>query len=138
MISRRGVWLIAAGIIGVVAVICGAAATHMFRADPRQAAFVGTAAQYGMYHALALLGLVALDGDGGRSRLLGFAGWCFLLGALLFSGSLLLLAATGLAGFGYATPVGGILVILGWAALALYGAVRLRGAPAGQERGPPR
>jgi uncharacterized membrane protein YgdD (TMEM256/DUF423 family) len=127
---RVPAWLIGAGVIGAIGVAAGAAAAHMLRgADPRAAALVGTAAQYGIYHALALVGMAALESarPGYCGWVFGAAGWCFLVGAVLFSGSLLLLAATGATVIGYVTPVGGILLVLGWVLLAVNGLVRLRG-----------
>lgn len=76
-----------------------------------------TGAEYQMYHALALvaLGLVARHE---RSRLLNAAGWSFLGGIALFSGSLYLLTTTGQRWMGAITPFGGLLFILGWGLLA--------------------
>jgi uncharacterized membrane protein YgdD (TMEM256/DUF423 family) len=126
---RRAVWLIGAGLIGAFSVGAGAASSHLLRTDPRAGALVATAAQYGIYHALALLALAALDGLGeGRARLRGIAGGCFLVGAALFSVSLVLLAATGPPVFGMATPFGGTLLIIGWLFLALDGATSLAAA----------
>jgi uncharacterized membrane protein YgdD (TMEM256/DUF423 family) len=138
--TRRGaVWLIGAGILGALSVAAGAAAAHLLRTDPHAGALVATAAQYGIYHALALLALAALDAFGeGRARLRAAAGWCFLLGAALFSMSLVLLAATGQAGFGLATPVGGTILILGWLLVAVDGATSLAAALRGRRQGPRR
>lgn len=80
-----------------------------------------TAAEYQMSHGLALLtvGLLSLYR---RSRALQFAGWSFLIGVLLFSGSLYLLVLTGITRLGAITPLGGTAFILGWIALAVAGA----------------
>lgn len=82
-----------------------------------------TAAEYQMYHALGLLavGLLSLRG---RRTSLEVAGWAFLLGIVLFSGSLYLLVMTGKVWMGAITPFGGVSFIVGWAAL-LLGARRL-------------
>lgn len=86
-----------------------------------------TAAEYQMYHALGLLavGLLSLKG---RRRSLEVAGWSFLIGILLFSGSLYLLVMTGVFKLGAVTPFGGVSFIVGWVAL-LIGARAL--VPAG-------
>ena len=78
-----------------------------------------TAAQYHMYCALAILavGLLAATGRGGAA--LEFAGWSFLLGSIVFSGSLYVLAATGIKSLGMITPVGGLIMIAAWVALAM-------------------
>ena len=120
-------WILCAGLAGLVSVAAGAAGSHALGGDPRAALLVGTAAQYGMYHALALLGVAALAGrpDLVAARLLAAAGLLFVAGIVLFCGSLYLLALSGQRGFGYVTPVGGTALLLGWAALAV-GALRAR------------
>ncbi len=79
-----------------------------------------TAAEYQMYHALGLL-VVGLLLRSGPSTTLQIAGWSFLLGIVLFSGSLYLLVLTGKTWRGAVTPFGGVLFIVGWAALAFAG-----------------
>jgi uncharacterized membrane protein YgdD (TMEM256/DUF423 family) len=51
------------------------------------------------------------------------AGWSFLLGSLIFSGSLYILSTTGIRGMGAITPIGGVLMLIGWIALALAAGV---------------
>ena len=116
------VWLLAAAIGGLVAVGAGATGSHLLAAENARAALlVGTASQYGMYHALALLGVAVLAGrhDLVAERLLTAAGALFVAGIVLFSGSLYLLALTGARGFGYVTPFGGVAFLLGWTALVV-------------------
>jgi uncharacterized membrane protein YgdD (TMEM256/DUF423 family) len=76
-----------------------------------------TAAQYHVYCALAILavGLVVATGRDGAA--LQAAGWLFLLGSLVFSGSLYVMSVTGLAWLGAITPIGGAAMLAGWAAL---------------------
>ncbi len=78
-----------------------------------------TAAQYHMYCALALLAVGVLAETGRGSTTLEFAGWSLLLGSLVFSGSLYVLAVTGLKWLGAITPIGGVVMLVGWLALAL-------------------
>jgi uncharacterized membrane protein YgdD (TMEM256/DUF423 family) len=76
-----------------------------------------TGARYHMYHALGLLAVawaVARWPGGWASA----AGWLFVAGTVLFSGSLYLLAVTGVRALGAVTPFGGLAFILGWLALA--------------------
>jgi uncharacterized membrane protein YgdD (TMEM256/DUF423 family) len=114
-------WILIAGLAGLTAVAAGAMAAHALP-DARAVGLVTTGAQYAMFHALALLGLAALAERGlGSARLLAVAGWCFVGGIALFSGSLYLLGATGRVGFAHVTPWGGGAFLLGWAALAVYG-----------------
>jgi uncharacterized membrane protein YgdD (TMEM256/DUF423 family) len=111
-------WLAIAGIVGLVSVAAGAAAAHL--ADPRAGELLRTAALYGMVHAAALPALAALCAQrtlGGRIAAL--AGWSFAGGLVLFPPSLVALAVTGWRFWGFATPVGGGLLMLGWAALAV-------------------
>ncbi|MCA9041388.1 MAG: DUF423 domain-containing protein [Planctomycetaceae bacterium] len=74
-------------------------------------------ARYQMYHALALIGLGLLAGRRPH-KLLNAAGYCFLGGILLFSGSLYLLVLSGVTILGAITPIGGTLMIIGWGLFA--------------------
>lgn len=76
-----------------------------------------TGARYQMYHAIGII-LVGLLAKTSPSRTLSVAGWCFLLGIVLFSGSLYLLTFTGKTILGAITPFGGLFMIFGWVALA--------------------
>lgn len=73
---------------------------------------------YQMIHALGLF-LVSLAVAGRRAGRVRLAGYSFLLGILFFSGSLYLLVLTGAKAWGAVTPIGGVLFLLGWAALAI-------------------
>ena len=104
---------------GFLAVAAGAFGAHALRrrvAEDLLAVFQ-TGAQYHMYHALALIaaGLVGLRAPSGAARA---AGWLFLVGTVLFSGSLYALALTGMRKLGAITPIGGMAFLVGWIALA--------------------
>lgn len=118
-----GKWLVAAAASGLVAVAAGAFAAHGLRGlGDLRLGWLETGARYQMYHALALLGVALLARERlGRSRALALAGWGFLGGSLLFSGSLYLLALTGPSPLVWVTPVGGLLMLAGWAGLAQHG-----------------
>lgn len=77
-----------------------------------------TAAEYQMYHALAIIavGLLSRYRPGG---MLSIAGWSFCLGILLFSGCLYALTLTGERWLGAIVPIGGVLFLVGWFALAV-------------------
>jgi uncharacterized membrane protein YgdD (TMEM256/DUF423 family) len=116
--ARLGV--LAAALFGLTGVAAGAFGAHALRARlaPELLAPYETAARYQQLHALALLGAswVAQQWPGRA------AGACLVLfasGILLFSGSLYLLALTGAQVLGWLTPLGGLLLLLGWLALAL-------------------
>ncbi len=116
-------WLAAGAANGLIAVAMGAFAAHGLkdRLPPEALGWIKTAADYQMWHGLALLGIAALT-QSGRVQGLRPAGWALLLGMLLFSGSLYLLALTGWRSFAFVTPIGGAALLLGWA-LILWRAV---------------
>jgi uncharacterized membrane protein YgdD (TMEM256/DUF423 family) len=92
-----------------LAVGLGAFGAHALktRLTPDMLAIFETGVRYQIYHALALLLLAAVRGP---SK----AGWCFTAGILLFSGSLYILALTGVRKWGAVTPIGGVLFLIGW------------------------
>ncbi len=111
-------WLIAGVVNGLIAVAVGAFGAHGAKDWPeRYLNALRTGAQYEMYHALALLAVALLP----RTATTAVAGWCFLAGIIIFCGSLYLLAATRVNGFGAITPIGGVLFLVGWAALIVFG-----------------
>ena len=101
-----------------MAVLAGAFGAHALRERLTAAdlATFETAARYQMYHALALLA-VAWQVDRGNARAK-TAGWLFLAGILLFSGSLYVLTLCGIRWMGAVTPLGGVAFLLGWLVLA--------------------
>ena len=105
---------------GFISVAAGAFGAHALRArlSPEMLAAFETGARYQMYHALALLAAAFMAGDG-CCRPAVWAGWLFLIGTLLFSGSLYALALTGTRGLGAITPFGGVAFLAGWLCLAL-------------------
>ena len=80
-----------------------------------------TGARYHSYHALALLATAWAITRWPDARAAGAAGWLFVGGTLLFSGSLYLMTLTGQRWLGAVTPFGGLLLIAGWACLAWVG-----------------
>lgn len=110
-----------ASVSGMLAVVLGAFGAHALKArlDDYSLGVWETAVQYHFYHALALLavGIVALGQP--QSTLLRSSGWLFLVGTLVFSGSLYLLAVSGTRWLGAVTPLGGLAFIGGWACLAV-------------------
>jgi uncharacterized membrane protein YgdD (TMEM256/DUF423 family) len=122
-----GIWIAAAALNGLIAVAMGAFAAHGLKAalGPATLGWVKTGADYQLWHALALLGIGILY-ERQPERLLELAGWLMLVGVVLFSGSLYLLAIVGWLGFASATPFGGVALLLGWAALLWHGLGKLR------------
>jgi uncharacterized membrane protein YgdD (TMEM256/DUF423 family) len=105
---------------GLLAVAAGAFGAHGLRArlEPAMLLVFETGARYQMYHALALFG-VAWAASRWPGRFTTAAGWCFVVGTVLFSGSLYLLALTGVRAWGAVTPLGGVAFLAGWLCLAL-------------------
>lgn len=103
-----------------VAVAAGAFGAHALRArlDAGALAVFETGARYQMYHALGLLavGWAAARWPGPWATR---AGWLFVLGTVLFSGSLYGLALSGVRWLGAITPLGGVAFLGGWICLAL-------------------
>ena len=80
-----------------------------------------TGVRYQVWHALALLAIGILGGHSGSgSRWLSAAGWLFLVGTVLFSGSIYLLATMGWRWLGPVTPLGGTALLAGWLCLAIW------------------
>lgn len=103
-----------------MAVALGAFGAHALKArlSPEMAAVWQTGVQYHAWHALALLAVgILLAQDPSRGGLV-VAGWLFAAGIVLFSGSLYVLALTGVRGFGAITPLGGVAWLAGWAVFA--------------------
>jgi uncharacterized membrane protein YgdD (TMEM256/DUF423 family) len=118
--------LIAGAIIGGLSVAGGAFGAHGLKAvleASGQSANWETAARYAMVHALALVA-VGLFGAirPAAAGLLVPATWCFLAGTVIFSGCLAALALSGVRILGAIVPIGGVLLIAGWALLALAAA----------------
>jgi uncharacterized membrane protein YgdD (TMEM256/DUF423 family) len=104
----------------LVAVAAGAFGAHALRArlGPELLAVFETGARYQMYHALALLA-VAWAANRWPGTMVVWAGWLFVAGTLLFSGSLYALSLSGARWLGAVTPLGGLCFLAGWLCLAL-------------------
>jgi uncharacterized membrane protein YgdD (TMEM256/DUF423 family) len=111
----RRLWIRLAALSGLVSVAAGAFAAHGV-ADPAARDWLHTGANYEAIHALAVLAVAALFPSGARR--VGWPSALFLLGSLLFSGSLYVMALGGPRWLGAVTPVGGLLFLAGWATLA--------------------
>ncbi len=111
-------FFLAGSIAGVLAVLLGAFATHALRdqLDPDTLQVFETGTRYQMYHALALLG-AGLALTRWPSNWIEIAGWLFVAGIIIFSGSLYALSLTGVRWMGAITPFGGLALIAGWICL---------------------
>jgi uncharacterized membrane protein YgdD (TMEM256/DUF423 family) len=111
---------VGAATAGFVGVALGAFGAHALRARlaPELLAVFETGVRYQMYHAFAAFAAAWACARWQR-RVLGVAGWLFLAGILIFSGSLYLLALSGERWLGAITPIGGGLFLAGWVLLAV-------------------
>ncbi|NET01783.1 MAG: DUF423 domain-containing protein [Sphaerospermopsis sp. SIO1G2] len=116
------IFITIAAIFGGLSVAGGAFGAHALRdkVSERMLEIFDTGARYQMYHALALL-LVGIF----MSRLenppmtLVASGWLFIVGVVIFSGSLYVLSLTGIKSLGAIAPLGGTALIAGWVVLAI-------------------
>jgi uncharacterized membrane protein YgdD (TMEM256/DUF423 family) len=115
-----------AAILGALAVALGAFGAHALKkmVPPETVTTFETGVRYQFYHVFALLAVAILFGSF-PGKNLQYAGMCFIIGIILFSGSLYALTALsatktdGLRGIGVITPIGGIFFIIGWVFLFL-------------------
>jgi uncharacterized membrane protein YgdD (TMEM256/DUF423 family) len=110
-------FLAVGSISALLAVAAGAFGAHALRQrlSPEMLNAFEVGARYHMYHSLAL---VAVAWASTRWPGAGAAGWLFVAGILVFSGSLYLLGLTGHRWLGAVTPVGGLAFLVGWLLLA--------------------
>ena len=116
-------FLLIGSVAAFLAVGLGAFGAHGLRTrlSPEMLAVFETGVRYHMFHALALL-VTALVMGHMSGWLVASAGWFFTAGIVLFSGSLYLLALTGITILGAITPLGGLAFLIGWACLAIAAA----------------
>ncbi len=112
-------FLLLGALSGAIAVAAGAFGAHALKArlSPDALAVFETGARYQMFHALALVAAAwaSVRFPGAATSA---AGWLFLAGTLLFSGSLYALTLSGVRALGAITPFGGVCFSAGWLALA--------------------
>ena len=109
------IWMLLASLSGLLGVAAGAFGAHGV-GDPQAKAWLQTGGHYQLIHALAVFACVFLWRLGGSTAQV--AAWLFLAGSTIFAGTLYAMALGGPRGLGAVTPIGGVLLILGWAALA--------------------
>jgi uncharacterized membrane protein YgdD (TMEM256/DUF423 family) len=116
---HRG-FFIAGCLLAFTGVALGAFGAHALKArlTPEMLATFETGVRYQLVHALALLAVAwacaQVPGRAPRA-----AGWLFVIGVVLFSGSLYLLTVSGVRAFGVVTPFGGMAMLTGWLCLAV-------------------
>ncbi|WML91172.1 DUF423 domain-containing protein [Thiothrix lacustris] len=112
-------FLLIGSLSGMLAVILGAFGAHGLEqlVDAKMLQRFHTGVEYQFYHALALL-VISILYKNIRNKYIVFAGYAFLLGMILFSGSLYLYVLTGIKGIAMITPIGGLSFVIGWGLLA--------------------
>lgn len=122
LLNAMQIFLAIAAILGGLSVAGGAFASHALQGQLSERAIevFGTGIRYQMYHSLALLAVAMLI-HLFEAALPWFtaAGWLFVAGIVLFSGSLYLISLAGIKAVGPITPIGGLAFMAGWACLAI-------------------
>ncbi|ERM82442.1 hypothetical protein P872_18185 [Rhodonellum psychrophilum GCM71 = DSM 17998] len=117
---KKGKYIRLAAILGALAVAIGAFGAHglssILESTGKQATFE-TAVNYHFYHVFAIFGTAILFEIFPEKTLLKKSIWLFFVGIIIFSGSLYILALTGINILGAITPLGGVAFILGWTLL---------------------
>jgi uncharacterized membrane protein YgdD (TMEM256/DUF423 family) len=119
-------FLVAGSALGALAVILGAFGAHGLKkiVPPETVTTFETGVRYQFYHCFALI-LVAILAERFNAAWMNYAGYAFITGILLFSGSLYLLtilkatATVGLNGIGAITPIGGLFLVAGWVCMVV-------------------
>lgn len=124
--STSRVLIMAGGILGLLGVVAGAMGVHALRdvLDAKALNTFETGVRFQMYHALALLAVGSLAGRW-KTGFVKLSGVLFTAGVVLFSGSLYILAITGIGVFGAIAPLGGLSLMAAWTSL-IVGAIRQR------------
>jgi uncharacterized membrane protein YgdD (TMEM256/DUF423 family) len=117
-----------AALFGLLGVAAGAFGAHGLesRVSAEQLEWWGTGARYQQIHAVALLVVGWSAGEWTRWKQR--AGWCFTLGMIVFAGTLYAMTLGGPRILGAVTPLGGLLLMLGWAAVAAHAITQRRGS----------
>jgi uncharacterized membrane protein YgdD (TMEM256/DUF423 family) len=113
------IFLILGALFAFIAVAAGAFGAHVLkeRMSTDMLAVFEVGVRYQMYHALALI-VTAWMHTKWPSTIVTTSGYCFIIGIILFSGSLYLLSLSGVKWLGAITPLGGLAFLAGWACMA--------------------
>lgn len=118
-------FIVIGGLLAGLAVVIGAFGAHALKASltERGVAIWETGVQYQMFHSVALIAVGLLLMLFSTQKLLRLAGFAFLIGTILFSGSLYLIALLKITNLGLITPIGGLFFIVGWV-LLIFAAIK--------------
>jgi uncharacterized membrane protein YgdD (TMEM256/DUF423 family) len=120
----QSIFLFFGALFALIGVGMGAFGAHGLKnlISPEMLAVYQTGVSYQMWHALGLIGIALVRRHEPESRLLNWAGWLMLIGIVLFSGSLYLLAVMDVKQLGMVTPFGGVSFLVAWLLLTVYAA----------------
>lgn len=113
-------WLVSGALLGMIGVMLGAFGAHALKSfleSSQRLDTFETAVKYQFYHALALILLGYVAKEFPQKTWL-WGGNAMLAGVLIFSGALYLICFTGIKAFGAIAPIGGTLLVIGWALIA--------------------
>jgi uncharacterized membrane protein YgdD (TMEM256/DUF423 family) len=121
VVDSQRFYLRAAGILGALAIVCGAVGAHASKSllEAELAAVYETAVRYHVYHTLAILAVAGLAERFSSAAWWQWACRAWLAGIVLFSGSLYVLVLADVEWLGAVTPIGGTALIIGWLCLAV-------------------
>ena len=113
-------WIFSGSLLGAISLALGAFGAHGLKSKLGNDLLntFETATRYQMYHAFAIicLGLIM---NSFHSSLFSWSGWFFIIGTILFSGSLYIFVLTGIKSFGAIAPIGGLSLLFGWIFLTI-------------------
>jgi uncharacterized membrane protein YgdD (TMEM256/DUF423 family) len=116
-------WIALAAITGFLAVAFGAFGAHGLKntLSPERLGWIDTATRYAFWHALAILAVAIMFQlqRGMPLWSLEIAAWSFVVGIVLFSGGLIVMALADWRGLGAIVPIGGVAFLIGWASIAI-------------------
>jgi len=120
-------FLVLAGVFGFTGVAAGAFGAHALagRIPPERLVTFDAAVRYQLWHVFAIFSVVVLRTIGPDSASETVAGLAFVVGVVLFSGSLYALALSGVRRWGAVTPFGGLAFLVGWAAFVVAAATAI-------------
>ena len=120
--DRKNLWLILGAFNAAFAVLAGAYGAHIIGGNQLNPTLITMqkAVRYQMYHAFALI-IVALLARNIELKMVDISGWLFLIGIILFSGSLYIIVFTGIQWIEFLTPIGGFAFTFGWLGLMYVG-----------------
>ena len=118
----KSVFLFLGALCAFIGVALGAFGAHGLKTvlSPEMLAVYKTGVTYQMWHALGLCGISLVHRQAPGEAMLIWSGWLMLIGIVLFSGSLYLLAVLDLKWLGMITPFGGVAFLIAWLLLAIF------------------